>query len=185
MRLLVRTPWLLMLMLLVGLASSAGAQAPGYTQASGSLVVPGSAIGNLSLDMAVSDYYWRFGPTTVNLSGAGPLFRPTVVAEAWSDPPVMMVYRPGDNVLLALGSTDDGAMTRERIGMGATEDKVTKAYGSPSAVVQIPSRPKILIYDVLGLAFQIAFDTAQGKYTTVERVFVFRPGHGGAIWRTQ
>lgn len=179
MRLLVRTPWLLTLLLLVVLVASAGAQVPG------GLVVPGYAIGDLSLDMGIGDYYWRLGKTAVNLSGPGPLFRPVVAATEWPFPPVMVVYLPGDYTPLALGSAEDGAMTRERIGMGSTESQVRKAYGSPSAVVLILSRPKMLIYDALGLAFQIEFDAAQRTYTTVERVFVFRPGHAAAIWRTQ
>lgn len=177
--------WLAMALLLpvsVG-AQTAPSTAPQPAPAASTTIVPGYAIGPWSLDMSFATLVWDLGVRTVSLGHPDPQFRGDVTVDAWASPPVVAVRAPTENAVQALGIAAPGYATRERVGVGATEDEVTAAYGQPSATVQPPSRPKTLIYDSLGLAFEESFDAARGAYGPVDRVFVFRPGQAASIWR--
>ncbi len=174
----------LWLLLILALCAPAGAQmAPAVQPASAStVIVPGYAIGPWTLDTTVADLAWILGARTVVLS-PDVQFRKEVVVATWTSPPLVAIHGPGEDVLQAIGIAAQGYTTREHLGVGAREDQITGAYGRPSLVIQLPSRPKVLIYNTLGLAFQIAYDVASGTYGGAERVFVFRPGEAAAIWR--
>lgn len=175
----------LWLLLILALCAPAGAQvAPAAQPASAStVIVPGYAIGPWTLDTTVADLAWALGARTVVLSPSAE-FRKEVEVATWTSPPLVAVHGPGENVLQALGIAAAGYATREHLGVGAREEQITGAYGRPSLVIQPASRPKVLIYNTLGLAFEIAYDLASGTYGGAERVFVFRPGEASAIWRT-
>lgn len=179
----------LLLLLVLAVSMSAGAQAPspmGSTSGAPSpstTIVPGYAIGPWTLDTSWTDLVWMLQARAVRLSSPGPQFRPEVEVDTWRSPSVTAVRGPSDNTVQALGIGASDYVTRERIGVGATEEQITAAYRAPSAVVQFPSRPKVLVYNALGLAFQVSFDPAAGSYGPVERVFVFRPGRAARIWR--
>jgi hypothetical protein len=176
---------LVTLALLVALATSASAQLgyPPPTAAAGT-IEPGFAIGPVSLDAKLADLYWNFGQPMVQPSGAGPLFRADVMMEVWANPPTVALFHPAENAPAALGTAAGGSATRKGVGVGSGQDRITGTYGQPTAVVSLPSRPKVLIYNALGIAFQIGYDTSSGSYTNAEWVFVFHPGRAGAIWRT-
>ncbi len=175
------------LMLLAVLAFGATATAQGAPPAGlgpDTVIVPGQSIGPWSLDMSFTELLWALGVRSVSVrSVPGPQFRNELEMSSWPDPPVVAIHGSIDETLYGLGIAGSRYMTRERIGAGATEAKVIGAYGPASWVVQPPSRPKFLIYNDRGLAFQIAFNPVSGEYGAVERVYVFRPGRGGAIWR--
>lgn len=175
----------LALAVLVAFVPGAGAQAPGYAPLldGSSVIVPGYALGPYSLDLSMADLYFELGQTQVHMNGLGPQFRAGVEGKFWEGLPVEVVTAAAENTILALGSPSTDYATRQHIGVGSDEGKVTSAYGKPSAVVQLPSRPKVLIYDTLGVAFEVAYDAAQGGYGAVDSVFVFRPGQAGMIWR--
>ncbi len=179
----------LVALLLLAVAGAAWAQGtpvtPGPTPPAEKAIVPGQAIGRWSLDMTFADLLWNLGVRTVLLSPPGPQYRTELEYTAWSNPPVVAIHGPADNTLYALGIADSGYMTRERVGVGAPEDLVTGTYGVAPAVVQLPARPRMLVYNDRGLAFQIAFNPSSGGYGAVERIFVFRPGQAGAIWRAR
>lgn len=181
-----RTLGVLALTVLVALATVAGAQPPGYSPMleGSSVIVPGYAMGPYSLDLSVADIYWSLGQTKVHLNTLGPQFRPSVEGRFWWGLSIEVLTMPGETAILALGYRDSGYSTRQNIGVGSGEAEVTKTYGKPSAVVLIPARPKVLIYDTLGVAFEIAYNIEEGGYGNVDSVFVFRPGQAGAIWRT-
>ncbi len=175
------------LILLVVPAIAAAAMAQGASPAGlgpDTVIVPGQSIGRWSLDMSFTQLLWALGVRSVSVrSVPDPQFRNELEMSSWPDPSVVAIHGSIDETLYGLGIAGSRYMTRERIGAGATEAKVTGAYGPASQVVQPPSRPKFLIYNDRGLAFQIAFDPVSGDYGAVERVYVFRPGRAGAIWR--
>jgi hypothetical protein len=181
-----RTLGFLALTVLVALALGAGAQTPGYQPMleGSSVIVPGYALGPWSLDLTIEDMYWNLGQTQPHPNGLGPQFRPGVEGRFWWGLPVEVLTTAGENMILALGSPSSDYATRQHIGVGSEEGKVTSTYGKPSAVVLLPSRPKVLIYDTLGVAFEIAYNIGEGSYGAVDSVFVFRPGKAGMIWQT-
>jgi len=176
----------LMLLIVLAVAASAGAQGASTRPAPSpaTVIVPGQAIGPWTLDMSHTDLLWSLGTRRPFLSGLGPQFRNDLVVSVWASPNVVAFHDAGDDIVHALGIAEPEYATRERIGVGATEDQVIGAYGLASSVLQLPARPKFLIYDARGLAFQMRFNTVSGTYGPVERVFVFRPGRARVIWRT-
>jgi hypothetical protein len=180
------TSWFLAFTLLAVLGTGAAAQGPAYGPPGGAppIIEPGRAIGSLTLDTSLGEFYWALGTPAPQLNGPGPEYRATVAVAVWADASTVVLYREGEQTPAALATFDPGYATRKQIGVGAEEGKITGAYGDPSAVIQLPARPKFLIYDALGVAFQIAYDMTTGKYGTVQRVFVFRSGQAKDIWRT-
>lgn len=173
------------LALTVALATSASAQLGYNSPASATgTIEPGFAIGGLTLDAKLTDIYWNLGQPIVQPSGAGPLFRADVMMEFWPNPPTVALFHPAENAPAALGTAAGGSGTRKGVGVGSGQDRITAAYGQPTAVVSLPARPKVLIYNSLGIAFQIGYDTSAGAYRNAEWVFVFHPGQGSTIWRT-
>ncbi len=175
------------LVLLAVLAIGAAAMAQGAPPAGlgpDTVIVPGRSIGPWSLDTSFANLLWSLGVRDIRLTSIpGSQFRNDLEQSSWPDPPVVAIHGPMDDMVYALGIAASRYMTREGVGVGASEEKVVAAYGPASSVVQAPARPKYLIYNNRGLAFQVAVDPVSGKYSTVDRVFVFRPGRAGAIWR--
>ncbi len=175
---------MLLAVLAVGAAAAMAQGAPPAGLGPDTVIVPGQSIGPWSLDMSFTELLWALGVRSVSLTSVpGPQFRNELGMSSWPNPPVVAIHGSIDETLYGLGIAGARYMTSERIGAGATEAKVTGAYGPAPQVVQPPSRPKFLIYNDRGLAFQIAFDPVSGGYGAVERVYVFRPGRAGAIWR--
>ena len=181
-----RTCGFLALTVLVICATFAGAQAPGYSPMleGSSAIVPGYAMGPFTLDLSIGDLYWRLGQTQVHLNGLGPQFRPGIEGRFWWGLNVEVLSTAAENAIVALGSPSSDYATRQHIGVGSQESKVMSTYGKPSAVVQLTARPKVVIYDNLGVAFQFPYKIAEGGYDDCDSVFVFRPGQAGLIWRT-
>lgn len=174
----------LWIVVVLTLATATGAQqSPMNPMSSSRMIVPGYAIGPWTLDMNWTDLIWNLGVRAVALSKAGYQFRTSVEVDAWRDSSVVVVHETGDNAVQALGIANRDYLTRDHVGVGASQDQITTAYGAAQAVVQSPSRPKILLYNTLGLAFQMSFDPATGAYGATEAVYVFRPGLAGNIWR--
>lgn len=180
----------LVALVVLALAAAATAQpeqerdaTPSIWASARTVIVPGQAIGPWSLDMTFTDLIWTLGVRTVLLSPPGPQYRTELEYTAWSNPPVVAIHGYADNRLYALGIADSGYVTREGVGVGASEAQVTTAYGRAPSVVLLPARPKMLLYNEKGVAFQVAFNSASGTYGAVERIFVFWPGQAGAIWR--
>jgi hypothetical protein len=183
----------LWIVVVLALATATGAQqSPMNPMSSSRTIVPGYAIGPWTLDMSWTDLIWNLGVRSVALSNTAPAgagnragfqFRPNVEVDVWADRSIVAVHAPGDNDIQALGIGTRDYLTRDHVGVGASQDQITTAYGAAPAVVQSTSRPKVLLYNNLGLAFQMSFDPATGAYGPVEAVYVFRPGLAGNIWR--
>jgi len=174
------------LILAVAASASAQATAPSPGAAPSNVIVAGQAIGPWTLDMTFAEFIWNLGPRNTQLTGPGPQFRTDTGIEmsAWTSPPLVAFHGTADNMVYALGIADPGYATPQRIGVGVSEARVVAAYGAPSAVIQLLHRPKFLIFDGQGLAFQIALNPVTGAYGPVERVYIFRPGRAGGVWRT-
>lgn len=147
------------------------------------LVVPGLGVGRWTLDHKLADYVWQFGVPQVRASGTDVVFRPQMDETSWATPPLAVVYPPSSDTVWAVGTSDPGAQTIDKVGVGSTEEQVTTAYNDATVVLQVPLRSKTLIYDARGIAFELAYVPATGQYGAAHRVFVFRPGLARAIWR--
>lgn len=162
--------------------------APGADSSSG-IVVPGYAIGRWNLDMTVAEIFWQRSETVrtqdLRSSSPGIQFRANVLAWMWESPSLVALFFPLTNsVTTAVASADRGYATVERIGVGTGESQVIAAYGTPSAIVEIPNRPRTFVYDARGVAFEFPPVPGTGRYGPVSRTYVFRPGQAAAIWRT-
>jgi hypothetical protein len=146
-------------------------------------VVPGLGVGDWTIDRKFADYVFQLGVPNTATNGVDLSFRSQLEETSWAAPSVVVVYPPASNVVWALGTNDAGAKTVERVGVGSTEEQVVAAYGAPPLTLELPLRSKTLIYDDRGVAFELGFMPAAGKYGATARVFVFRPGQGRAIWR--
>ncbi len=147
------------------------------------LVVPGFAIGDWNLDVALKDFRFQLGPPQVRMSGTDIVFRRELVETSWEGPTVIVVHPPISDVVWAIGTSDRGARTVEGIGNGSSEQQVTAAYGVPPTVLELALRSKSLIYGDRGVAFEMPYVPTTQRYGAVGRVFVFRPGQAVAIWR--
>jgi len=152
------------------------------TPSAAMLIAAGRGIGAWTLDSTLQDLVFTLGPSEPHLSQPGPLIRNDLLWHEWSDPPLVVLVRATALEVQALGTVAAGYLTLERVGVGATTDQVQAAYGDPEIVVQPPLEPKVVIYNVRGLAFQFPYDAAKG-YGPADQVWVFHPRQARAIWR--
>jgi hypothetical protein len=175
------------------LALPAGALAQ---PAAGLIVTPGLGIGRWTVDTVLPEYIWATGDvdllngeavplSDVRPSGTDLVFQRQLLEKAWQTPDrIFVVYPPMSQMIWAVGTTEWGAQTIERVGVASTEDQIRGAYQAPEFVQQLPLRSRTLIYDGRGVAFEIPYNRASGQYGPgVGRVWVFRPGQAREIWR--
>lgn len=169
---------------------------PGVALAQGLFVTPGLGIGPWTLDRKVADYNWVHGDVNllngedvpladVRTNGIDVQFNQQLDEKSWRLPNrVFIVFAPMSDTVWAVGSTDWGVGTKERVGVGSTQQQMTAAYQAPQFVQQLPLRSRTLIYDARGVAFEFEYAPESGQYSSnVGRVWVFRPGQARAIWR--
>jgi len=151
------------------------------------LVVPGTRIGNWTVDLAIADLVHRNGPATSiagskewtpngDLRPREPIFyrwEPLYFAAATEDKQRVEFL----TVFSEFGRTSPpDYRTDKGIGFRAAQAEVTKTYGNPTAQPIPGPEWTTLIYNEIGLGFRF-----QG--TQMRNIFVFRPGSGGTIWR--
>ena len=162
----------------------------GVGQASAPLVVvAGRGVGQWTVDRTLADYVFMMGAPEVLVadqrpSGADLVFRPQLEERSWSTPRIFVVYPTASNTVWAVGTSEPGAHTIDRVGVGSTEQQLSAAYQTPQSTLDLPVRSRTLIYDTRGIAFEFAYVPATGGFSpTAGRVFVFRPGQAKGIWR--
>jgi hypothetical protein len=191
LRYVLRMAGVAMFAVMLALPAGALAQPP-----AGLIVTPGLGIGRWTVDTTLPDYIWITGDvdllngesvplSDVRSSGTDLAFQRQLLEKAWHEPNrIFVLYPPVSTVIWAVGTTEWGAQTTERVGVASTEDQIRGAYQAPEFVQQLPLRSKTLIYDGRGIAFEIPYNRATGQYGPgVERVWVFRPGQARGIWR--
>lgn len=174
----------LALVLMLVLPAVAIAQAPPPVPY---VVTPGAAIGQWPLDGKVADFSWAMADNSivdVAVSGTELLFRQNLWEKSWQTPRIYVVFVPTSETVLAVGSTEPGAQTVDRVGVGSSEQQLTAAYQDPQLVFEVPLHARTLIYDNRGVAFEYQYVPATGHWSPkANRVFVFRPGQARTIWQ--
>lgn len=144
------------------------------------LIVPGVRIGTWHLAMTVDELIKLNGPEV----GRGLVQLPDMVEQftliRWPDLSLAVATIDGRQInFLALGIGGVPAFQRTAEGVGAHSPvaAVLKAYGTPSAKTVPRPGQENLIYDQLGINFQVVANDR------VLEVRLFKPGTAGRIWR--
>ncbi|MGQ0550007.1 MAG: hypothetical protein ACT4PY_10125 [Armatimonadota bacterium] len=153
------------------------------------LIVPGRAIGAISLDMPVSEINTRLGNPEALPEGLG--FRARGLA--WRNTMVGFVDPTNPGRLIGLDVSLRRHRTSRGIGFGSSEGAVLFAYG-PSPIrldMTIPQTGgvRVLIYNDLGIAFALTSDRAHAELGpehapigAVDWITIFPPGGAGRIY---
>ncbi|HKX19350.1 MAG TPA: hypothetical protein VJT33_15170 [bacterium] len=172
------------LILMLALPAVAVAQAP---PPASYVVTPGAAIGQWPLDGKVADFSWAMSDNNVvdvAVSGTELLFRRNLWEKSWQTPRIFILFVATSSTVLAVGSTEPGAQTADRVGIGSSEQDLTGVYQDPQLVFEVPLHARTLIYDNRGVAFEYQYVPAAGHWSAkANRVFVFRPGQARTIWQ--
>jgi len=160
---------------LFALPLSAAAQSP-----DDKLVVPGIRIGSWRLDMTVDELIKLHGPET----SRGPVRFPDMVQEftfvRWPTLGIGVDTLDGRNVdllVLGIGGVPILHKTAEGIGFQSTAADVVKVYGPPTAETVPRDGQRNLIFDELGINFQVFVN---GR---VNELRIFKPRTAGSIWK--
>lgn len=147
------------------LAAVLGFALPGWaTPRSGSLIVPGRAVGPVSLGMRLEQLVPHLGPPV------GPV-RPREGARIAWPARGLTVRLDREGRVDAVFVDSPEYRTAQGVGVGSSKDEVLAAFGPPSHG-QEDRNTLILAYPSLGISFAIRKDRG-GR---VEVVMVYRPG---------
>jgi hypothetical protein len=140
------------------------------------LIVPGTRIGKWTLTTTVGDLLQTFGPTPGLTLPPGPLYQAGFTLLAWpSSPSLSVLTRDRRKIeLLFIGSRGGDYTTEKGVSVGKAGTFVLEGYGSPGT--RVPANRNILVYDDIGIAFNVSDDR-------VSTIFVFRAREAASIWR--
>jgi len=172
--------------LLVCVASvGASAQMGPAKPAPAPLIVPGRSLGQWTLDTVIQDLLFQFNSQyPINLSEPTVQFRKGLWYHEWHEEQLTALSLNGSPVVAALGTSDPSYRTAEHIGVGSSPQQITAAYNNPDITLVPAISAEVLIYNSLGIAFELPYVATANGYPTVERVFVFRAGQAASIWVT-
>lgn len=169
---------MLLLLVLVLAVPAVGLGALGDT-----VIVPGTRIGKWTLAMTLEDLQKINGPTTA-AQVLDPEYRTTnFLFYAWSSLDFGAgVIEPHKVGWFAVGFSYSVIpwRTREGISFQQTRADVLKAYGKPSVVTVPGPGLSNLIYDAVGIDFQV-YDTGGN----IKEMRIFRPGTAKSIWKVK
>jgi hypothetical protein len=144
------------------------------------LIVPGVRIGSWRLDMTIEDLVKLNGPE----SGRALVQFPDMVRQftfvRWPRLGMGVNTLDGRHVellVLGIGGIPIAQKTAEGIGFQSTAAGVVKIYGPPTAETVPREGQRNMIYDELGINFQV-FVTGR-----VNELRIFKPGTARNIWR--
>jgi len=149
------------------------------------LIVPGRSIGKWTLDTTLQDLIGQNqAQAQLNLTEPIPQFQKALWYHEWHSPnPPLIALTPAASVrVIALGTFDKTFKTPEGLGVGSTPIQITAAYSDPQITLRPGVGPELLIYNDLGIAFELPYDAMVKGYSVVERVFVFRVGQASTVW---
>ncbi len=158
---------------------------PGHPASPPPLIVPGRSIGNWNLNSTIQDFIGAFqAEFPLNLSQPSPTFQKSLWYHEWHDPnpDLIALTPPASMTLVALGTFDKAYRTPEMIGVGSTAQQINAAYNAPQITLRPGVGPETLIYNDLGIAFDLTYDAMAKGYSVVERVYVFRVGQAASVW---
>lgn len=167
----------LFLLLLLLLAPPATSQVP-----DDKLIVSGQRIGKWTLEMTLDDLVRMNGPAV----GLTPLLSPphvgTLILYSWRTNPLTALTRDRRRTdALMISGPEPGAdtfKTGKSIGIGSTRSSVIAAYANPAATIPVNPTTDFLIYDEIGITFNVVSDR-------VDAIWVFRTRTAASIWRFQ
>jgi hypothetical protein len=145
------------------------------------LIVPGVRIGKWTLQMSLGELERVNGHATVYQVENADYRNPAFLLHAWSSLDFAAgTYQPGKVGWFAVGFSYALIpwRTQQGISFRSKRAEVLKVYGNPSAeTVPKPGR-KNMVYDSIGISFEV-YDTG-GDITEIR---IFRPGTAKNIWK--
>jgi len=137
--------------LLAGVCSKQAAQVS-WSSSESIVVEPGVAIGSVHSGMTIQQVTAELGQPNQTLVSASP-----EINGALDYTNIGLSVIPGSGgVVRSVGVRPPFAgRTKEGIGMGASRADIIKAYGEPTAAIQIQPDSEVLRYDPLGVRFQL------------------------------
>jgi hypothetical protein len=167
-----------MLFLLISILAPA---AVAQTTPDDKIIVPGVRIGKWTLQMTLDGLAKMNGPATVEKVVYTDYRSATFSFYSWSSLDFGVgTYEPGKVGWFAVGFSYTVLpwRTQEGIGFQNHREDVLKIYGKPSAETAPDLGLKNLIYDVIGINFQV-YDTGGD----IKEIRIFRPGAAKRIWK--
>ena len=144
------------------------------------IIVPGVRVGAWHLAMTVDELMKLSGPYV----GRGLIQLPDMVDQftliRWPDLSLAVVTIDGNHIVflaLGIGGVPAFHKTVEGVGAQSTVAEVLKVYGTPTAKTVPRPGQENLIYDQLGINFQVVANDR------VLEVRLFKPGTASRIWR--
>ncbi len=154
--------------------------APAFSQTlDDKLIVPGTRIGKWTLKMTLDDLEKMNGPATVSHLQFADFRREAFFYVWYSLDFAVSAYEPRKLAWFVCGFTGGVPWRTEK---GITLQKSTRAdllraYGKPSVeTVPLPGQ-RNMIYDAIGIGFQVFRDG------TIREIRIFRPGTARKIWK--
>lgn len=167
----------LFLLFLLLLAPSATSQVP-----DDKLIVSGQRIGKWTLEMTLDDLVRMNGPAVGLPPPPSPLYVGTLILYSWRTSPLTALTRDRRRTdALMISGPEPGAdtfKTEKSIGIGSTRSSVIAAYANPPATIPVNPTTANLIYDEIGIAFNVVNDR-------VDAIWVFRTRTAASVWRFQ
>jgi hypothetical protein len=141
------------------------------------VIVPGRALGELTVDMPLAEVKQRLGTG----ADCGSLLNPRDVGVCeWKDRGIWISYDiPSEETrVLSKDVTNDAAWRTEQGLSGASStDDVVRVHGPPDVIIPIPpARVTTYRYVDTGIQFTMVADAASSRNTRVNEIGVFRPG---------
>jgi len=148
------------------------------------LIVPGRSIGKWTLDTKLVDLIEQNVAQATIVSPSNE-FQKGLWYHEWHNPnPPLVVLTPYGSVnLIMLGTYDKSFKTPEGLGVGSTPQQITAVYNDAQITLRPGVGSETLIYNTVGIAFDLPYDALVKGYSVVERVYVFRIGQAALIWR--
>jgi len=145
------------------------------------VIVPGVRIGKWTLQMSLDDLDKMNGPATVYQVENADYRSPHFLFHAWSSLDFAAgAYQPRKVGWFAVGFSYALVpwRTQQGISLQSNRADVLKIYGRPSAETVPRAGRKNMIYDAIGISFEV-YDTG-GNITEMR---IFRPGTARNIWK--
>ena len=166
-----------MLRLLVVALVSVSAVSVSAAPAPSTIIVPGRALGDLTVDMSLAEIKQRLG----NPGDCGSLLNPRDVGVCeWKALGIWVTYDlPSEEtrVLTKDVAADRAWRTDQGLSGSSSVDDVVRVHGQPDAIIPVPPA-KVTTYRYVdaGIQFTLVVDPTSDRDGRINEIGIFRPG---------
>jgi hypothetical protein len=166
-----------MLRLFVILLLAAHGLSASAAPAASTVIVPGRALGDLTVEMSLAEIKQRLGPP----ADCGSLLNPRDIGVCeWKTLGIWVSYDiPSEEtrVLTKDVAADPAWRTEQDLGGSSSRDDVMRVHGPPDIIIPVPpAKVETYRYVDLGIQFTMVADTASPRDGRINEIGVFRPG---------